>query len=75
MLTCKEVTALVGSDGLVRAGWRTRLGVKFHLLMCKHCSRYARQLRAIAGEARRIYGELPKVAAVEEAILKTLRRK
>ncbi len=75
MLTCKEVTTMISSDTLARRGWRARMGVKLHLMMCRHCSRYARQLRAIAAEARRAYAELPKVAELERSILKALEKK
>lgn len=75
MLTCREVTTMIGSDSLVRSTWSTRIGVRLHLMMCRHCSRYAAQLRAIAAEARRAYSELPKVAELEQSILKSVGRK
>jgi hypothetical protein len=74
MLTCKEVTTMISSDALARRTWRQRMGVKLHLMMCRHCSRYAAQLRAIAAEARRLYAELPKVSELEQSILKALGR-
>lgn len=75
MLTCKEVTMMISSDSLERSTWRERMGVRLHLMMCRHCSRYAAQLRAIAREAKRIYSELPKVTELEQSILKTLGKK
>lgn len=74
MLTCKEVTTMIGSDSLGRSTWRERMGVRLHLMMCRHCSRYAAQLRAIAAEARRAYSGLPKVSELEQSILKALGR-
>jgi len=48
MLTCKEAVRLI-SEGLDRdLSWPTRLGLKMHLLMCRHCSAYGRQLRGLA---------------------------
>jgi len=48
MLTCKEATRLI-SEGLDRRlSWPTRVGLKMHLLMCRHCSAYARQIRGLA---------------------------
>jgi hypothetical protein len=52
MLTCREVTRLVASDALAWAPLRRRLEVRLHLLMCEHCSRYVRELRAIGAALR-----------------------
>ena len=46
----------VGSDELENAPWTRRLGVRFHLLMCRHCRRYRTQLQAVGVTARRIFG-------------------
>jgi len=52
MLSCREVAHLVASDADAGAGWRVRLSVCLHQAMCRHCKRYAAQLRAI-GDAMR----------------------
>ncbi len=54
MLSCKEVAILIASDELAAAGWRRRLAVQLHLLMCRYCRRYVAQLRAIAAATRRL---------------------
>ena len=47
MLTCKEAVRLI-SEGLDRhLPWPARLGLKMHLLMCRRCSAYGRQLRGL----------------------------
>lgn len=47
MLTCKEVAKLI-SDGLDhRLTWRQRLGLRLHVMMCKACATYKKQLEAI----------------------------
>ncbi len=56
MMTCREVASLIASDGLEGAWWGRRLGVRLHLLMCRHCRRYAEQLRAIGAGARKHWG-------------------
>ena len=56
MLRCKEVTHLLASDGLDDAPWTKRLAVRFHLMMCRHCHRYAAQLRAIGSATQKILG-------------------
>ena len=47
MLSCKEATQLV-SEGLDRElpFWR-RMGLRLHVVMCRGCSRYTRQIKAL----------------------------
>lgn len=52
MITCKEVSKSIASDQLATAGWRRRLAVGIHLLRCRHCRRYADQMRALGAMAR-----------------------
>jgi len=59
MLTCKEVSKSIASDELTTTSWRQRLSVKLHLLMCRHCRRYARQMRAIGEAAKQIFSDSP----------------
>ncbi len=54
MPNCKEVAGILASDGLDGAPWTRRLSVRFHLMMCRHCRRYAAQLRAIGAAAGRV---------------------
>jgi hypothetical protein len=76
MLSCREVTSLTASDRLASAGFRQRLAVRLHLLMCRHCRRYARQLRAMAIVMRDLArDEVPGGAhlALEARLLGTIR--
>ncbi len=75
MMTCKEVTAAVASDDLLRRSWRERLGVRLHLMMCRHCRRYVAQLRSIADAVRKLYYDEPRsTEPLEKSILKSLRK-
>jgi len=56
MLTCKEVSHSIATDEVQTAGWRQRLAVKLHLLMCRHCRRYSRQIREIGDAAQGVFG-------------------
>ena len=56
MLTCKEISRTIASDELASAGWRRRFAVRLHLLMCRHCRRYSRQIEAIGTAARQVLG-------------------
>ena len=62
MLTCRKLTRVLASDELVEAGWLQRSRGRFHLLMCRHCRRYAAQLRALGARARRSWGAEAKDA-------------
>ncbi len=52
MQNCREVSYLVASDGLEHAAWPTRLLTRLHLLMCRHCRRYATELTTIGRVSR-----------------------
>ncbi len=48
MLTCRELAHRHASDYLDdQLGWRARLGVRYHLLICDHCRRFIAQLRKV----------------------------
>ena len=55
MLTCKDVATAIGQDQLRTGSWTTRLRLRTHLLMCRHCRRYAAQIRTIGEAARRAF--------------------
>ena len=56
MTSCKDVTRKIASDEFREAGWRERLEVWLHLLLCRLCRRYAAQLRAIGAATRELCG-------------------
>jgi len=62
MLRCREVTRLHASDELERATFMTRMGVRLHLAMCRHCRRYVRELRRIGEAVRSVYAPGPTSA-------------
>lgn len=44
MIRCKEVATLLSTDQVAcQTVWR-RAAIRLHLMMCRHCSRFARQL-------------------------------
>ncbi len=73
MLSCKEVARKIASDEFQGAGWRERLAVRLHLLVCRHCRRYKAQLRSIGTAARNLWGlhseDPPKLDRLERQIL------
>ena len=81
MLTCREVTQLVGSDNVRVAPLRIRMAVRLHLAMCRHCRRYRRELQAIAVAARRHVSTLfgaesadhERMLRIQSAVLREVR--
>lgn len=54
MLSCKEIGKLL-SQGIDRKlTLREKIGLKLHLVICKTCSCYEKQLQFIACSARRL---------------------
>ena len=76
MLNCREVTRLVASDEFADSSWWPRLRLRLHLLMCRHCSRYARQIERIGASARDRWSAEPRdpgeLERLESAILQKL---
>ena len=54
MLSCSEVTRLWATDEISTAPFRQRVSVRLHLLMCRFCRRYVRELATIGAAARRM---------------------
>ena len=54
MYRCSEVVQLISSDEYLSGGLFRKLGIRLHLAMCKHCRKYARQLRALAAAVRKM---------------------
>jgi hypothetical protein len=54
MLACREVTRLVSESLDRELSLPQRMSIKMHLMMCKLCSRYNKQLAALR-EAFRLY--------------------
>ncbi len=66
MLTCKEATRLVSEAQDRRLGLSDRIGLRFHLLICSLCRRYARQIQFLIDSIR---GSREKLADVPGARL------
>jgi len=52
LFNCKKVSRLVSESMDRDIGTMHRLGLRFHLMMCRYCARYARQLRLIRKKIR-----------------------
>lgn len=71
MFNCKEVTRMVSESLDRKLPLHQRMGIRIHLLMCKFCSRYRKQLLILRESMRRysMYGEEsePSLALPPEA--------
>jgi len=54
MLSCKDVTKLVSESMDRSLPFGKRIGVRLHLLICKFCARYERQLLLVRETVRRL---------------------
>lgn len=54
MPTCREVVRVTTTATLEELPPLKRLGFRMHVMLCRHCRRYTRQIRAIGLAAREI---------------------
>ncbi len=78
MLTCKDMTTEAHHliDG--ELGFFKTLSVKFHLLICKYCRRYVRQLRTSLGalkSERLMQVDEPSEAEIDQLIQQLMKVK
>lgn len=64
MLSCRDLAHRHASDYLDgQLGWRARIGVSFHLLLCDNCRRFIAQLRKV----RTLLRKKPQTIAAPDA--------
>ena len=57
MLNCRQVSRLVSQSMDTRLRWYQWLGMRFHLLYCVWCRRYASQIRILQKACSHLDGE------------------
>jgi hypothetical protein len=73
MFSCREVHEHVSMGTIDNLGTMARLRFRMHLLMCVHCARYVRQIRALGEHVRRLLGGEPdseRCARLEAAVMR-----
>lgn len=70
MLSCREVTRLHASDEILSASWKTRVGVRVHLMLCRHCRRYLRELARIGAAVRDLLEDAAEDPDRNEALVR-----
>ena len=69
MLRCSEVTRLYASDEVDRAAFVTRFAARMHVMMCRYCRRYVRELVAIGRASSDMGADYRTDPARTEAII------
>jgi len=64
MLTCKEATRLISKSRDQRLIWRERFAVRVHLITCKYCKRFLKQLTVI----RDAFSQITKLIEMDDSI-------
>lgn len=77
MMTCKQVSTLLSTGLLDDAVWRTRMAVRLHVSMCRHCRAFKRQLESLANAARSLSSDhqAEPPADYEAQLYETLQRR
>ena len=53
MLSCRQVSILLSQAQERSLGWRERLALEFHLMLCDGCINFRRQLEFIRAAVKR----------------------
>ena len=64
MLSCREITALLSKESLTKLSLKEKIELRLHLMMCKLCARYAKQIKFIS----RVFKMLPEQSEQEEGL-------
>ncbi len=54
MLNCREITERASDFIDARLPWRERMEVRLHLVMCRFCREYMRQMTLVVGALQRL---------------------
>jgi predicted anti-sigma-YlaC factor YlaD len=63
MLNCREITERASDFIDASLPWRVRIEVRLHLMMCRICREYVRQMTLVVGALGRLRGPDGPVAA------------
>ncbi len=74
MLHCDKVSKFVSESMDRDLSFIERMGVRFHLLMCRHCARFAKQLEHMRSAIRKESNTYPQQKLDEDAKVKMKKR-
>ena len=79
MISCKEVVKTISSED--RKTWRRNIQVQLHLMICRHCGKYAKQLVLLKAGIQKIFSDnlnssdKLKIKEVENRIIEKMKEK
>ena len=68
MLNCREITERASEFVDGNLAWHARLRVRLHLMMCRFCEEYIRQMTLVARTLRRLPRQEPSLELHEELL-------
>lgn len=74
MIRCRQVARLVSAGELSDSPLRTRVAVRLHLMMCRHCRRFLGQLAWLGDAARELVRGFERDEEVQNLEARLLRR-
>jgi hypothetical protein len=69
VLNCKEITDRASDFLDATLPWRVRLEVRLHLMMCRYCREYVRQLSLVVRSLRGLSKEKPSADTARELLM------
>lgn len=66
MMSCKEICAHQAGSQQADLGWRRRLEVSLHLMMCGNCRMAAKQFRLMLSTTPRRQAEAPSETQIQQ---------
>lgn len=78
MLPCKDIVRILSSNE--KLSLMTKVELEMHILICKHCSRYAEHLRLMKNGFKKLFSKIThveeqRITELEDGIIKTLKDK
>ena len=68
MLNCREITERTSDFIDARLPWREKMEVRLHLVMCRFCREYMRQMTLVVGALQRLRGTDAPGAAADDLL-------
>jgi predicted anti-sigma-YlaC factor YlaD len=68
MLNCREITERASDFLDATLPWHVRLQVRLHVMMCRFCREYIRQMALVARTLRRLPGQDPSPELQKELL-------
>lgn len=68
MLNCREIAQRASDFIDARLPWHVRMEVRLHLMLCRFCREYVRQMTLVVGSLRRLRGPVAPGAASDDLL-------